>query len=133
MPIVPSRRYQRWVVGLAAFGVVVGGVAWFLRDREHEIAKRCDNIYVALNGTLAGESELPTGVHSAAQALALVLERHTDETNPRNRAQRAFTSAAVTPAAACQVQLEAFRADGMRFSQFPRKDRPLRTFSIRLF
>ncbi len=60
-----------------------------------------------------------------------LLSHHTDEDNPRNRNQRAFTEAPITSAESCQVSLEAVGTNGIRFSQYvtPESTRS-RTFSV---
>lgn len=127
-----SRFRLEWMVAAAIVGILAAiALPQLFRARERARQATCNNIYVALNGGV-GEvpADDPIRTMSMSDIVQLAVDKHQDEDNPRNRAQRAYTSAPITPADACQVRIEAVGADRVLFAQYPAADEPLRTFSI---
>lgn len=130
-----SRFRLEWIVVAAIVGILAGiALPQLFHARERARRATCENIYVALDAGLAGELQQPVdnplrGM-TAPEIVRLAVNKHQDEDNPRNRAQRAYTSAPITPADACQVRIEAAGADQLLFAQYPVDDEPLRTFSV---
>ncbi len=78
-----------------------------------------------------GECQVSTNVG----VLACVLGKHTDEDNPRNRNQRAYTTAADSnsaPADTCQVGLVTVSSNGIVFTQRPQQLSATRSFRVRI-
>ncbi|MFN7953915.1 MAG: zinc-ribbon domain-containing protein [bacterium] len=123
--------------GLAVIGILAAiAIPQLLGAREKARAATCDNVYVALNGEVANELDAAmhgrTGKCAATTNDAVVscmMRTHADEDNPRNRNQRAYTTA---PGDSCQVQLSPLSSNGVTFSQIPNPSRPTRTFSIQV-
>lgn len=130
-----SRFRLEWIVVAAIVGILAGiAVPQLVAERARAQRFACKNIFVALNGGFSGEAPAPAeayyGGTAAPEVVRLTVQKHQDEDNPRNRGQRAYTSAPITPADACQVRIEAAGADRLLFAQYPAADEPLRTFSI---
>ena len=125
------------LVVIAIIGILAAiAIPQLLGAREKARNATCDNIYVALNGEVANELDGAmnggTGQCSTSTnggVIACSLNKHQDEDNPRNRSQRAYTSAGPTT---CQVQLTTLSTNGVVFTQQPNQAGQTRTFSIRV-
>ncbi len=127
-----TRFRLEWIVVAAVVGILAGiALQQLFHARERARQATCNDIYVALDG---GVGELPADDPirrmSTPDMVRVAVDKHRDEDNPRNRTQRAYTSAPITPADACQVRIEALGADRLLFAQYPAADEPLRTFSV---
>ncbi len=97
----------------------------------------CDDVYTALSDeakrelvtAIRNEGGGMCGAMSTSEVVSCLLGRHTDEDNPRNRKQAAYTAG---PPAACQVQIEAEDARTIRFSQPTDASGAIRSHSIRV-
>ena len=130
------------LVVIAIIGILAAiAIPQLLGAREKARTATCDNIYVALNGEIANELDTvlnggSTGCGTATgntQVLNCSLSLHTDEDNPRNRNQSAYTTSANATAntSSCRVGLETASTNGIRFNQFVQQNSAnSRTFSI---
>ena len=125
------------LVVIAIIGILAAiAIPQLLGAREKARNATCDNIYVALNGEVANEldgamnggtGQCSTSTNTGVMTCAL--NKHTDEDNPRNRNQRAYTSGGI---ATCQVQLATLSTNGVTFTQQANQSGSTRTFSIRV-
>ena len=130
------------LVVIAIIGILAAiAIPQLLGAREKARTATCDNIYVALNGEIANELDTvlnggQTGCGAASgnsQVLTCSLSLHTDEDNPRNRNQSAYTTSAnaTTNGTSCRVGMATTSTNGIRFNQFVRQDSSSsRTFSV---
>ena len=130
------------LVVIAIIGILAAiAIPQLLGAREKARTATCDNIYVALNGEIANELDTvlnggQTGCGTATgntQVLSCSLSLHTDEDNPRNRNQTAYTTSAnvSTNTSSCRVGLQTSSTNGIRFNQFVQQGSTgSRTFSI---
>ena len=131
------------LVVIAIIGILAAiAIPQLLGAREKARTAVCDNIYVALNGEVANEldSVISGGVQTACgtstgntAVLNCSLSLHTDEDNPRNRNQSAYTASAnvTSNAASCRVGLQTSSTNGIRFNQFVQQGSTgSRTFSV---
>lgn len=140
------------VVGILLIIAAIA-VPQLVRARTNSANRACDAIYKALNGEISNEmnkvllqgvaTSCGTGPGSdpAAAARDCVLGRHTKESNPRNKSQRAYTTSNVdTDPTSCQVQLTATGTNTVVFTQrlyktgqgFQTTSRQTRSFSIQM-
>ena len=126
---------REWIVAAAVLGILAGiALPQLVAERARAQRFACKNIFVALSNGFSRETPAPSeafyGGTAALEVVRLAVDKHQDEDNPRNRKQRAYTSAPITPADAWQVRIEAAGVDRLLFAQYPAADEPLRTFSI---
>lgn len=138
-----SSRREKWRIAAVLVVVAAGSVAMgraLVRERKAAIARRCDENYVVVNGELADEitPEMQAWIttwkecssRGVSDVAGCALTRHPDETNPRNRHERAYTS---SDPRSCQVKITTFRTDGVCFKQFAHpRDRTARSYCIRV-
>ena len=120
------------VISIAAILAAIA-IPQLLGAREKARIATCDNIFVALNSEVGCEGPVDiTGGglcgDTADEVVSCILNNHTNEDNPRNRAQRAYTGD--PDPAPCQVSIQAGGEDSILFSQVPKEGLPVRTFSI---
>ena len=127
-----------WTVLLTAVGIPLAVVAPGLTSaRQKATAADCDNVYVALKREVAGEidhllNSTDTGTcdgTNTQDVIACVVARHQEATNPRNRAQPAYTSGEPDP---CQVQVVALGHDAILFRQQAHRRFEPRTFRVQI-
>ncbi len=131
------------LVVIAIIGILAAiAIPQLLGARDKARNSTCDDMFKALSGEVAneldgaknggtGECQVSTNVG----VLACVLGKHTDEDNPRNRNQRAYTTAADSnsaPADTCQVGLVTVSSNGIVFTQRPQQLSATRSFRVRI-
>lgn len=143
MQATSSPRRGKWQMAAVLIVVAVGGVAVgraLVRERKVAIERMCDEIYVEVNGEIGGEITPETQAWIATwrecfapgvpDRVSCAVARHADETNPRNRLERAYTS---SDSRSCQVQITTRSTDGVCFTQFARlTNRAARSYCIRI-
>ncbi|MFN7954204.1 MAG: prepilin-type N-terminal cleavage/methylation domain-containing protein [bacterium] len=131
------------LVVIAIIGILAAiAIPQLLGARDKARNATCDDMFKALNGEVANELDAAmngaTGecaVGSNSGVVACVLAKHVDEDNPRNRNQRAFTTASdsnTPPSDTCQVGLVTVSSNGIVFTQTPQVNGVFRTFRVRL-
>ena len=130
------------LVVIAIIGILAAiAIPQLLGAREKARTAVCDNIYVALNGEVANELDSAlNGLTTAcgttsgnAEVLSCSLQNHTDEDNPRNRNQTAYTTGGDVGAngSSCRVGMQTTSTNGIRFNQFVQQaSANSRTFSV---
>ena len=130
------------LVVIAIIGILAAiAIPQLLGAREKARTAVCDNIYVALNGEVANELDTVLNGGSTAcgstsgnsNVVNCTLTTHTDEDNPRNRRQTAYTqdTDVSTNASSCRVGLVASSTNGVRFNQYVQQaSANSRTFSV---
>ncbi len=131
------------LVVIAIIGILSAiAIPQLLGARDKARTATCDDMFTALSGEVA--NELDFAIHggsggclvgSNAGVLACVLAKHSDEDNPRNRNQKAFTTASnsnTPPQDPCQVGLVAVSTNGIVFTQTPLVVGSFRTMRIRV-
>ncbi len=108
---------------VVAAGSVPAGRA-LVRERKAAIARKCDELYVAVSAEITPELQawittwkecFTRGVSDVA---GCALTRHPDEANARNRRERAYTS---SEPQSCQVEITTLSTGGVCFTQFGRR------------
>ena len=125
------------LVVIAIIGILAAiAVPQLLGARLKAQNATCDDTFKSLAGEVANELDGAmnggTGncrVSTNAGVITCVLAKHADEDNPRNRNQRAFTSAAPST---CQVQLTTLSTNGVTFTQRPAVGGATRTFAVQV-
>ena len=125
------------LVVIAIIGILAAiAVPQLLGARLKAQNATCDDTFKSLSGEVANELDGAmnggTGncrVTTNSGVITCVLNKHSEEDNPRNRNQRAFTSA--TPGN-CQVQLTTLSTNGVTFAQQPVAGGATRTFTVRV-
>lgn len=126
------------LVAISTTAVTAG--RWIERERALTIDRMCDDIYVAPSGDFAAEITPEMKAWMSAQRrcvargsldhAACALTGHADETNPRNRHERAYTSSSPH---SCQVQISTVSSNGIQFTQLARPtNRVPRSYRIRV-
>ena len=123
------------LVVIAIIGILAAiAIPQLLGARDKARNATCDDTFKSLSGEVANELDgaLNGGTGHCATTqnsgvIACVIFQHTDEDNPRNRNQQAYTVASPT---SCQVQLTTLSTNGVTFTQQPDKGGATRTFSV---
>lgn len=127
------------LVVIAIIGILAAiAIPQLLGARDKARTATCDDTFKALSGEVANELDGALnsgpggtqlcGTTSNAGVIACVLGLHSEERNPRNRNQLAYTIN--TTPTSCQVALAALSTNGVTFTQQPDKGGATRTFSI---
>jgi prepilin-type N-terminal cleavage/methylation domain-containing protein len=125
------------LVVIAIIGILAAiAVPQLLGARDKAKTATCDDTFKSLAGEVGNELDGALnggtgrcGVSTNAGVITCVLGKHVAEDNPRNRNQRAFTSAT---AGTCQVQLTILNTNGVTFTQTPTSGGLARTFAVKI-